>query len=132
MPSTQFGGQIGPFQDRVQQRMVPVSVSGTVEFMTNGPVSDPMGLENHVRNQLLGAINHVVSGKMASGQLTFRNLGEGTLGGTDVEIVHASGLQQQGIQLANLAMRFAIDSGPPQQEVRARVHVGGVNINVSS
>ena len=41
MPSTQFGGQIGPFFDNVQQRGVPVSVSGTCDFGANGPVADP-------------------------------------------------------------------------------------------
>jgi hypothetical protein len=132
MPSTQFGGPIGPFLDRVQQRGVPVNVSGSVDFMTNGPVTDPVGLENHVRNQLLLAIRNVLGQQMATGQLTFRNLGEGTLGGADIEIVNATGLQQQGIQIGNLAMRFAIDNGPPQQEVRAHVHVGGVNIKMSS
>lgn len=132
MPSTQFGGPIGPFLDNVQQRGVPVSVSGTCDYVTNGPVPDPTGFDNYVKIQVLNAIKNVIGTKMANGQLTFRNLGEGTLGGADAEIVQAAGLQQHGIQIGNLAMRFAIDNGPPQQEVRARIHVGGVNINVSS
>ena len=132
MPSTQFGGPIGPFMDTVQQRGVPVSVSGTCDYMMNGPVTDPAGLDNHVRNTLLQTIRNVIGQKMAMGQLTFRNLGEGTLGATDQEIVQMSGLQQQGIQIGNLAMRFAIDNGPPQKEVRAHIRVDGINVNVSS
>ena len=138
MPTTQFGGPIGPFLDRVQQRQVPVSVSGSCDYTTSFAITDPAGLDNHVRNALLGATNHVISAKMASGQLTFRNLGEGTLGGADMEIAHATGLAQQGIQLGNVAMRFGIDGHQPQQpqqpqhEVRAKIRVDGVNINVSS
>lgn len=143
MPTTQFGGPIGPFLDRVQQRQVPVSVSGSCDYMTSFAVTDPTGLDNHIRNALLGATHHVIGAKMASGQLTFRNLGEGTLGGTEMEIIHAAGLQQQGIQVGNLAMRFGIDGHAPQQpqqpppqqpqhEVRAKIRVEGVNINVSS
>jgi hypothetical protein len=132
MPTTQFGGPIGPFFDKVQQRGVPCSVSGTCDYMLNGPVPDPAAVENDIRARLLWAVNSVVGQKMAIGQLTFRNLGEGTVGGVEAEIVAATGLAQMGVQVGNLAMRFAIDGGPPQQEVRARVHVGGVNINVSS
>ncbi len=118
--------------DNVQQRGVPVSVSGTCDYMTNGPIADPAGLENHVRNAILSTIRNVIGQKMATGQLQFRNLGEGNLLGSDAEIVQQSGLAQQGIQIGNLAMRFAIDNGPPQREVRAHVRVDGVNINVSS
>lgn len=132
MSTTQFEGPIGPFFDQTQQRGVPVSVSGTVDYSINGPVTDPAGLENHVRAQLVTAIRNVIGGKMATGQLTFRNLGEGTLAGADMEILHVSGLQQQNIQVGNLVMRFAIDNGPPQREVRAQVRVGGVNVNMSS
>jgi hypothetical protein len=132
MPSTQFGGQVGPFLDNVQQRQVPVSVSGTCDYMASGPVADPAALDNEVRMRLLNAIKTVIGTKMASGELRFRNLGEGNLGGADVEIVQMTGLAQQGIQIGNLAMRFAIDGGPPQHEVRARVSVGGFNINASS
>jgi hypothetical protein len=118
--------------DNVQQRGVPVSVSGTVDYQMNGPVTDPQGLENHVRNTLLQTMRNVIGQKMATGQLQFRNLGEGTLGTTDQEIVQMSGLAQQGIQIGNLSMRFAIDNGPPQKEVRAHIRVDGLNINVSS
>jgi len=132
MPTTQFGGQIGPFLDRVQQRGVPVSVSGTCDYALSGPVADPAALDNDVRARLVYAINTVISPRMANGQLTFRNLGEGTLGDLDAEIVSATGLAGLGIQVGNLAMRFAIDGGPPQREVRARIRVGGLNLNVSS
>src|SRR4051812_47762313 len=107
MPSAQFGGPIGPFMDNVQQRGVPVSVTGTCDYTMNGPITDPAGLDNHVRNTLLGAIRNVIGQKMATGQLQFRNLGEGNLLGADAEIVQVSGLAQQGIQVGNLAMRFA-------------------------
>ncbi len=132
VPTTQFGGPIGPFLDNVQQRGVPVTVQGTCDYTSSAPVTDPAGLENEVRQRLLWAVNSVIGHKMGTNQLSFRNLGEGTLGGADAEIVTATGLAQMGIQLGNLAMRFAIDGGPPQKEVRARIHVGGVNINVSS
>lgn len=132
MPTTQFGGPIGPFLDNVQQRGVPVSVSGTCDYTMNGPMGDPAQLASHVQNALVQAMRNVIGQKMATGQLTFRNLGEGTLGDTDGEIIAASGLAQSGIQIGNLSMRFAIDNGPPQAEIRARIHVGGFNINASS
>jgi hypothetical protein len=132
MPTTQLGGPIGPFLDHVQQRGVPVSVSGTCDFMTAGPVADPARLDHDVRNQLLGAIRSVIGQKMAMGQLTFRNLGEGTLGNTVDEILAASGLASIGVHVGNLALRFAIDNGPPQREVRAQINVAGIRINASS
>ncbi len=96
------------------------------------PVPDPQRFEDGLRNQLLGAIRQVIGVKMASGQLQFRNLGEGTLGDTPGEIIAASGLAQQGVQIGNLAMQFAIDNGPPQREVRANINVGGFHIHASS
>jgi hypothetical protein len=132
MPSTQFGGPIGPFLDRVQQRGVPVTVSGTCDYMSSGPVQDPAALDNEVRGRLVWSINNVIGPRMATGALTFRNLGEGTVGEIDQEIINSSGLPQMGIQVGNLAMRFAIDGGPPQREIKARIHVAGLNINASS
>jgi hypothetical protein len=132
MPTTQLGGPIGPFLDRVQQRGVPVSVMGTCEFATAGPVADPAALDRHVQHQLLGAIRSVIGQKMATGQLTFRNLGEGSLGTTADEIVASAGLAPAGVQVGNLALRFAIDNGPPQREVRAQINIGGIRIHASS
>ena len=132
MPTTQFGGPIGPFLDSVQQRGVPVTVQGTCDYTPSTAVVDPAALDHDVRQRLMYAVNTVIGQKMATGQLTFRNLGEGTLGSADGEIVAATGLAQIGIHVGNLAMRFAIDGGPPQHEVRARLHVGGMNIKVSS
>jgi hypothetical protein len=138
MSTTQFGGPIGPFLDNVQQRGVPVNVEGTCDYQASGPVADPAGLDNEVRQRLLWAVKSVIGQRMGNGQLTFRNLGEGTLGDADAEIVGATGLAQMGVNVGNLAMRFAIDGGPPQREVRARIHLGGLgalgslNIKVSS
>ncbi len=130
----QFGGPIGPFLDKVQQRQVPVEVFGTVDFMSTQPPSQQ--LDQHVQTQLLQAIRSVVDHKMATGELTFRRLGTGNIGAVMPEIIAASGLEQQGIRIGNLTMQFGIDghrpAGPPQVEVDARFNVGGLNINASS
>lgn len=132
MPTTQFGGPIGPFFDNVQQRGVPVQVFGTCEYTLAGPVPDPAAVDNDIRGRLLWAVNAVIGPKMANGQLSFRNLGEGTLGETDSEILAATGLAGMGVQIGNLSLRFAIDGGPPQKEIRARIRVGGISIQASS
>jgi hypothetical protein len=132
MPTTQLGGPIGPFFDNVQQRGVPVSVSGSCDFTTSFAITDAARLDNDLRNQMLAAIRTVIGQKMATGQLQFRNLGEGTLGDTIQEIIAASGVTPMGIQVTNLSLRFAIDNGPPQHEVRAHVNVGGFRIDASS
>jgi hypothetical protein len=131
----QFGGPIGPFPDRVQQRNVPVDVFGTCEYTSSNPPGPQ--LDHHVQMQLLNAIRNVIGQKMASGQLTFRHLGTGDYASVIPEIVYASGLQQQGIQVGNLAMQFGIDGHRPQRpqnqvEVEAHIHVGGLKINASS
>jgi hypothetical protein len=119
MATTQFGGEIGPFLDRVQQRGVPVAVAGMCEYTSAAPVND-----GEVQARMFGAIRNVIGARMANGQLTFRNLGEGTLGDTENEILAHSGLQQIGVQVGELAMRFAIDHGPLQREVRTRFGAG--------
>lgn len=110
----QIGGPIGPFRDNVQQRQVAVVVVGTCEYRTNGPVADPAQLEQHVRTQLLGAMNNVIGRKMESGELTFRHLGTGDVAAVVPEIIAASGLQQAGVSIGNLAMSFGIDGHAPQ------------------
>lgn len=130
--TTQFGGPIGPFLDRVQQRGVQVMVSGSCAYTYAGPPADPAAIDQHVRARVVDAVKTVIAPRMASGQLTFRNLGEGTLGDLDNDIIAATGLQPLGIQLGDLAMRFAIDGGPPQREVRAKIRVGGFTIDASS
>jgi hypothetical protein len=132
MPTTQITGPIGPFLDSVQRRQVPVMVSGTCDYNATVPIPNPAALDFDVQSRVLRAINDVISPKMASGELQFRNLGEANLGNALNEIVMLTGLPQQGIHIGNLSLRFAIDQGPPQQEVRAHINVGGFNINASS
>ncbi|MCW5808497.1 MAG: hypothetical protein KIT31_39465 [Deltaproteobacteria bacterium] len=117
MAITQFHGHIGPFLDRVQQRGVPVAVAGTCEY--TGPITDA-----EVQARVFAAIRMVIAARMANGTLTFRNLGEGTLGDASAEIFAQTGLAHLGVQLGELAMRFAIDNGPPQREVRTRFGEG--------
>lgn len=145
MPTAQLGGPIGPFRDNVQQRDVPVVVVGTCDYMTNGPTADP-ALDNQVQMRLLQAIRQVIGQQMASGQLSFRHLHECNLGAALGEIVAASQLAQMGVQVGNLSLRFGIDgrepapapqqapaaAGPQMPEVRAKIKVGGFNINASS
>jgi hypothetical protein len=137
----QIGGPIGSFPDRVQQRDVPVVVFGTVDYTAAGPPNPQM--EPWIQAQLMNAIKNVVGQKMMTGQLTFRHLGTGDFATVLPEIIQASGLEQQGIRIGNLALQFGIDGHrpqPPQQQqqqqqdhiVEARIHVGGLNINASS
>jgi hypothetical protein len=132
MPTTQLGGPIGPFFDNVQQRGVPVSAFGQVDYSTASPPPDPARLENDVRNGIMTAMRNIIGQKMATGQLQFRNLGEGNLGTTIDEIIQATGLPQMGVQIGNLSLRFSIDDGPPQMEVRANINVGGFHIKAGS
>ncbi len=140
----QFGGPVGAFPDHVQQREVQVDVFGTFEYRsTQGPPNEQM--DQHVKMQLLNAIRNVIGQKMMSGEFTFRHLGTGLAMQAMPEIIAASGLQQQGVQIGELTMQFRIDGhmpAPPQQAqqqqqqpqqvVEARIHVAGLNINASS
>jgi hypothetical protein len=110
----QIGGPIGPFLDRVQQRQVPVVVVATCEFMPSGPAGDPAQLTQHVQMQMHRAIRDVIGRKMEAGQLTFRHLGTGDVAAVIPEIIGASGLAQQGINVGSLSMTFGIDGHPPQ------------------
>jgi hypothetical protein len=97
------------------------------------PGVDPARMEDQVRNQLLRAIRDVTAEKMATGQLQFRNLGEGNMAAVIPEIIGRSQLAQSGVQIGNLTMRFNIDVDPePQHQVDVKMNVGGFNINASS
>jgi hypothetical protein len=125
-------------------RDVPVTVVGTCDYTTSGPVQDPAGLDNHVRQRLMQAISQVVGQQMYAGQLQFRNLGEGNLGPALGEIINASQLSQWGVQIVNLSLAFGIDGRQPQQpraqpqqqqpqlNVKAKINVGGFKINAST
>ncbi len=98
--------------DNVQQRGVPVAVNARVEYMPGpNPVPNPAQADRDLTAHLLDTIRTVIGQKMATGQLTFRNLGEGSIGGAADEIVAASGLAAHGIQISNLTLQFAIDGG---------------------
>jgi hypothetical protein len=142
MPSVRFATPIGPFRDTVQQRDVPVMAFITCEYMSQAP-GDPAQIENDVRLRLSRAVNGAITPKMASGELQFRNLGEGTFNPSLLgEIVSASGLAQVGVQVGNLSMQFGIDGRdptpprqqqqPPQQQVAVHANIGGLNINATS
>ncbi len=111
--TVQIAGSIGPFLDNVQQRQVAVMVMATCEVAPSGPVSDPSQLDQHVQMQLLRAIRDVIGRKMESQEMTFRHLGTGDVAAAVPEIIAASGLQQNGIGVGNLAMAFGIDGHPP-------------------
>lgn len=132
----QFGGPIGAFPDRVQQRDVRVDAFGTCEYMSNQGPPNPQ-MDSHVQMQIMNAIKNVVGQKMMTGELTFRHLGTGDIAMVVPQIIAASGLEQQGFRIGNLTMQFGIDghrpaAPPPQQVVEARIHVAGLNINASS
>jgi hypothetical protein len=143
-----IGGRFD-LRDNVQNREVPITVIGTVDYRANQPPSPQ--LDQHVQMALQQAIKNVITQKMMSGQLTFRNLGEGTWASAMGEIIAASGLQANGIQIGNLELHFGIDGHPPQTgrpqqpqqqqqqqpqqpqyNVGAHIHVAGLNINAST
>lgn len=145
--TVQIGGSIGPFLDNVQQRQVPVIVAATCEYSASQPITDPVAAEQHIQAQMLRAIRDVIAPKMANGALSFRHLGTGDTAAIVPEIIALSGLPQQGIQISNLNMAFGIDGRSPQPaaapapaapaqnqgpEIRAHIHVGGLNINAST
>jgi hypothetical protein len=110
--------------------------------MSRAP-GDPAQIQNEVRTQLMRAVREAIAPKMASGELQFRNLGEGTFNPSLLgEIVSGSGLAQMGVQIGNLSMQFGIDGRdptpprqqqqPPQQQIAVHANVGGLNINATS
>ena len=54
------------------------------------------------------------SARNGARELTFRHLGTGDIASVIPEIIAASGLQQNGINVGNLSMGFGIDGHPPQ------------------
>jgi hypothetical protein len=112
--TVQIAGPIGPFLDSVQARQVDVMVMATCDVAPSGPVGDPAQLDQHVRMQLLRAIREVIGRKMETRTLTFRHLGTGDVAAVVPEIIAVSGLQQNGINIGNLAMAFGIDGHAPQ------------------
>lgn len=96
---------------------------------------------------MLAAIRHVIGRKMATGELQFRDLGEGNLAAVIPEIIAVSGLPSEGVRIDSLSMLFGIDGHPPYRpaapkpqpqpgpampNVRAQVRIGGVKINAST
>jgi len=110
----QIGGPIGPFFDRVQQRQVPCTVVATCEARSSAPITDPMAFEERVREQMLRAIREVTAAKMATGEIQFRHLSQGALL-LIPEIIVASRLAQEGIQIGDLTMAYGIDGRAPQR-----------------
>jgi hypothetical protein len=111
--TVQIAGPVGPFIDRVQQRDVAVDVMAACEIQTNGPVGDPMQMQNHVQQQLLRAMREVIARKMDTRELTFQHLGTGNVAMVVPEIIAVSGLAQNGIMVNQLRMSFGIDGHPP-------------------
>jgi len=112
--TVQIAGPIGPFLDSVQARQVDVMVMATCDVAPSGPVGDRAQLDQHVQMQLLRAIREVIGRKMETRTLTFRHLGTGDVAAVVPEIIAVSGLQQNGINIGNLAMAFGIDGHAPQ------------------
>jgi hypothetical protein len=104
-------------------------------------------LAQQVQAQMLRAIHETIAPKMASGQLSFKDLGTGNTAAIVPEIFARSGLAQAGIAVDRLVMRFGIDGREPPplpsaapkavaaqaavpQQVNLRV--GGLNVHASS
>jgi hypothetical protein len=111
---TNFGGPIGPFLDVVQQRQVPVDVIGIVDYAVMGSSLGAAEMEQEVQQRMLNAIRAVVTPKMASGELQFKDLGTGNVARLMPEIIGMCGLGQVGIAVGNLTMHFGIDGYPPK------------------
>ncbi len=110
----QIGGPIGPFFDEVQQRQVPVTVTGTCDYSSAQP-NDP-----HVQAQILKAIHDVVGYKLHHRELTFAQLNNNSVAQLIPQIIRASGLDQSGIRVGELTMAFGLDGNAPQQPAIGR------------
>jgi hypothetical protein len=144
--NVQFAGEIGPFLDIVQQRQVSVVVAGTCKCAPAGASGSAAQLEQQVQAQILRAIHETIAPKMASGQLSFKDLGTNNTATIVPEIFARSGLAQAGIAVDRLLMRFGIDgrdppplpSSAPKAPMQAaapqqvNVRVGGFNVHASS
>jgi hypothetical protein len=144
-PPVQFTGEIGPFLDTVQQRQVSVVVLGSCKYASMGAPGSQAQMEQQIQAQMLRAIHETIAPKMASGQLSFKDLGTGNTSAIIPEIFARSGLAQAGIAVDKLLMSFGIDGRPPQplpqplapapqaivpQQVNVRV--GGFNVRASA
>jgi len=143
--NTQFSGEIGPFLDTVQQRQVSVVVAASCKYASMGASGSQAQLEQQIHAQMLRAIHTAIAPKMASGQLSFKDLGTGNTASIIPEILASSGLGQAGIAVDRLAMTFGIDGRPPPPLPSAaptrtapsapqqmNVRVGGFNVHASS
>jgi hypothetical protein len=142
----QIQGSIGPFLDTVQQRQVPVTVVANITFATMGAAGSPTDLGQQVQAQMLKAIDAVISPKMTSGQLSFKDLGTGNTKSLIPEIIASSGLSQAGIAVDVKGMSFGIDGRAPYPPLDAPVaaarvpvvpqavnlRVGGMNVRASA
>jgi hypothetical protein len=139
----QFSGEIGPFLDTVQQRQVSVVVAASCKYAMMQAGGGQAQTEQQIQTQMLRAIHETIAPKMASDQLSFKDLGTGNTAAIVPEILARSGLAQMGIAVDRLVMHFGIDGRAPQplpgpapaptpapQQVNLRV--GGFNVHASS
>jgi hypothetical protein len=140
-----FTGEIGPFLDTVQQRQVSVVVAGGCKYSVMNAPGDQAQIEQQVQTQMLRAIHETIAPKMASEQISFSHMIEGTTGPLIPEIFARSGLSQAGIAVDKLAMHFGIDGRPPKPiegpaapapspiaPQQANLRVGGFNVHAST
>jgi hypothetical protein len=109
----QIGGPIGPFLDTVQQRQVPVTVIATCKYVSMASPASTGQYEAQVQAAMLKAIGETVADRMATGQISFKDLGTDNTAGIVPEILARSGLAQAGLAIDKLVMRFGIDGRPP-------------------
>jgi hypothetical protein len=141
----QFSGEIGPFLDAVQQRQVSVVVAASCKYASMGASGSAAQIEQQIQGQMLRAIHTVIAPKMASGQLSFKDLGTGNTASIVPEILATSGLGFAGIAVDRLVMTFGIDGHAPAPLPAAaapapivapvqhmNVRVGGFNVHASS
>ena len=141
--NVQFGGEIGPFLDSVQQRQVSVVVAATCKYASMGNPGSQAQIEQQVQQQMMRAIHGAIAPRMASGQMSFRDLGTGNTASIIPEILANSGLGHAGIAVDRLVMTFGIDGhappplpAPPAKAAPGPQHlnvkVAGFNIHASS
>jgi len=109
----QIGGEIGPFLDTVQQRQVSVVVLARCKYVSGVSPTSTAQYEGQVQAAMLSAIRDTIAPRMASGQISFKDLGTNNVDGLIPEIFARSGLGQAGISVDKLVMRFGIDGREP-------------------
>lgn len=107
-----FGGRIAARDPNTGQ---PVSGNVFGEFAASGGGGDPGFVTARVQQALLAATNDVIVQKLAAGQIAVPTIAH-SLPALAGEIVHASGLAQQGIQIHNLQINANVEppAGAPQ------------------